>query len=187
MAVFYSRRWLSKSGPPEGVEPRRYRFRLLNGSNARFYTLSMQVTSGGGTAPVFWQIGSDAGYLYNPVRLSSVTIAPAERMDLIVDFSGLAPGTRLPVKNSANAPFPGGDPVDPAMTGQVMQLRVVHLSAPDTSVPMSTALNLLPHNPIANLRVTAATVRNVLPGRRVWRQSEPDAVLHRICARTGCQ
>lgn len=158
-----------KSWPYMSVEPRRYRIRLLNGSNARFYTLSMQVTGGSGTAPVFWQIGSDGGYLNHPVALSSVTIAPAERMDFVVDFTGLAPGTRLLVKNSANAPFPGGDPVDPATTAQVMQLRVVPLSGRDTSVPMSTGLNLRPHNPIVDLRATVAgsAPGTIVPLRRL--------------------
>lgn len=153
-----------KSWPYLNVEPRRYRLRLLNASNARFYTLSLEVTSGWGTAPVFWQIGSDGGYLNHPVRQSTLTIAPAERMDVIVDFTGLAPGTRLLVKNSANAPFPGGVPVDAATTAQVMQLRVVPLSSADTSVPMNTSFNLRPHNPIVNLR---ATVVGAVPGTLV--------------------
>jgi spore coat protein A len=144
-----------KSWPFLNVEPRRYRFRLLDASNARFYTLKI-VKSDGSPGPVFWQIGSDGGYLNRPVRFSELTIAPAERMDVVVDFTGLAVGTKLLMTNSANAPFPGGDPVDPATTAQVMQFKVVASSGSDGSVAMSNGLKLRPKNSIVDLRPTVA-------------------------------
>ena len=131
------------------VEPRKYRFRILDGSNARFYNLNF------GPATVV-QIGTDGGYLNDAVPLSTVFIAPAERIDVVVDFSSLAVGTQVVVTNDANAPFPGGDPVDPETTGQVMQFRVVPLTAPDTSVVPSP------------LRPTP--IPNLLPGVTVTRQ-----------------
>jgi spore coat protein A len=67
--------------PYLGVEPRRYRFRVLNGSNGRFYHLSL------GDGVRFSQIGTDQGLLPAPVPLTSLVIAPGERADLIVDFS----------------------------------------------------------------------------------------------------
>lgn len=62
------------------AEPRKYRFRLLNASNSRFYylTLSGQQT--------FCQIGSDQGLLPAPVELERLTLAPGERADILVDF-----------------------------------------------------------------------------------------------------
>jgi spore coat protein A len=66
------------------VEPRQYRFRLLNAANARFFHLSL---SDGHT---FYQIGTDQGLLPAPVRIERVGLAPAERADLIVDFSAAA-------------------------------------------------------------------------------------------------
>ena len=63
------------------VEPRRYRFRLLNGSNGRFYHLSL------GDGVRFFQVGTDQGLLPAPVPLTNLVIAPGERADLIVDFS----------------------------------------------------------------------------------------------------
>jgi spore coat protein A len=76
------------------VEPRRYRFRLLNGSNARIYHLSFD-----NSAP-FHQIGTDQGLLSAPVPLTHLEIAPGERADLVVDFSEHR-GAQLVLKNDA--------------------------------------------------------------------------------------
>lgn len=118
-----------KSWPYMNVEPRRYRFRLVNGSNARFYELHLNDPRPGATEPRIWQIGTDGGLLDAPVALNGgatplpLVIAPGERMDLIIDFAGLA-GQRIVMTNLANGPYPDGDPVDPATTGQIMQFRV---------------------------------------------------------------
>jgi spore coat protein A, manganese oxidase len=63
------------------VEPRRYRFRILNAANGRFYRLSL---SNGGQ---FQQIGSDQGLLSAPVSLKHIELAPGERADIVIDFS----------------------------------------------------------------------------------------------------
>jgi spore coat protein A len=63
------------------VEARKYRFRVLNASNARFYHMSF---ANGAT---FSQIGTDQGLLPAPVSLEALMIAPGERVDLVVDFS----------------------------------------------------------------------------------------------------
>ncbi|MGA9509769.1 MAG: multicopper oxidase, partial [Candidatus Sulfotelmatobacter sp.] len=70
------------------VEPRKYRFRVLNGSNARFYNLSLveSVPANHNEVP-FHQIGTDQGLLSAPVPLTNLEIAPAERADLVIDFS----------------------------------------------------------------------------------------------------
>lgn len=113
-----------KSWPYLNVEPRRYRFHLLNGSNARFYTLRI-LDRATGTGPMIYQVGSDGGYLNAPVPLTRLTIAPGERADVIVDFSGFANAT-LVMLNSAKAPFPNGAPADPKTVGQIMQFRVIN-------------------------------------------------------------
>ena len=64
------------------VEPRRYRLRVLNAANGRFYRLSFS------DGLEFHQIGSDQGLLAAPVRLKYLQLAPGERADLVVDFSG---------------------------------------------------------------------------------------------------
>src|SRR5580692_11275819 len=68
------------------VEPRKYRFRVLNASNARSYHLSFANKTSANNAP-FHQIGTDQGLLPAPVPLTSLEIAPGERADLVVDFS----------------------------------------------------------------------------------------------------
>lgn len=64
------------------VEPRKYRFRLLNGANGRFFHLSLA------NGQTLYQIGTDTGLLPSPLELRDLMLAPAERADLIVDFAG---------------------------------------------------------------------------------------------------
>ena len=65
------------------VEPRKYRFRVMNGSNARFFRLSF------GKLLEMNVIGSDQGLLEAPARTHRVLIAPAERTDIVFDFTPL--------------------------------------------------------------------------------------------------
>jgi spore coat protein A len=73
------------------VQARRYRFRLLNASNARFYFLTLQ----GGA---LHQIGTDQGLMSAPVEVTRLTLAPGERADLVIDFSEAA-GQNLLLNN----------------------------------------------------------------------------------------
>jgi bilirubin oxidase len=137
-----------RTWPILSVEPRRYRFRFLNGCNSRFLILKIvsdALASRPATAAVpFWQIGSEGGFLPNPVRLDQLLMSPAERADVIVDFTGVPEGTELYLINEApDEPFGGGElgvdfeAADPSTTGQVMKLMVVPLASTDTSVPPS--------------------------------------------------
>jgi len=89
---------------------------------------------------VFQQIGSDGGLLPAPVMLTQLLIAPAERLDVVIDFSGLE-GKSFLLGNDAPAPFPDGDDIVPA---EVMLFRVSkRLERRDTSrVP--ARLNTVP-------------------------------------------
>jgi spore coat protein A, manganese oxidase len=149
------------------VEPRRYRFRFLNGSNSRFLILTFDNMALNNTPPSFWQIGAEGGFLPAPVELDSLLIGPAERADVIVDFGGLTPGDNVILLNlGPDEPFKGFnpdgtladgeggalDPADPGTTGQVMQFRVVGpvpKTRPDTSIdPASGHLPLPPLKPL---------------------------------------
>ncbi len=69
--------------PHLDVQARRYRFRVLNAANGRFFRLSLR-----GQKP-FLQIGSDQGLLAAPVQQTSLFLAPGERADLVIDFAGM--------------------------------------------------------------------------------------------------
>src|SRR6266508_5022176 len=102
-----------KVWPFLNVEPRLYRFRILNGCNARILNLGI-----GGAQ--MWQIGAEGGMWDQPVPVRQLVLAPAERADVLVDFRR-SPGKTLVVKNSS-PPRPVVTPA-PSLTA-VMQLRV---------------------------------------------------------------
>ena len=174
-----------KSWPYMNVEPRRYRFRFLNSCNARMLALRLADNlgnTGGPTVPTIWQIGSDGGLLDKPVAINSFTpftfdptdttvspfgspnltsprlfFAPAERMDVIIDFSRFQ-GQTFTLVNDGNFPFPGGSAPDPALDGLIMQFRVNQpLQATDTSFN--------PAAPGASLRGRGDTIVRLADGR----------------------
>ena len=154
-----------KVWPYLNVEPKKYRFRFLDGSNARFYSLKLIQQGTLAPGPAFNQIGSDGGYLVAPVLLNDpanpasprLTIAPGERADVIIDFTGIAPGTNFILDNNAPAPFPGGAPVDPNTTAQIMQFRVVAPVGTDTST-IPASLNTI--TPLAGQKLTRSLTLN---------------------------
>ncbi|WP_052351865.1 multicopper oxidase family protein [Deinococcus pimensis] len=112
--------------PHLDVDPVRYRLRVLNASNARFYHLALS------TGEAFTLIGTDGGLLDRGVVVRDVTLAPAERADLVVDFSRDA-GARVVLRNDAPAPYPRQDPGVPQLP-ELMQFRVRSSGGADTSV-----------------------------------------------------
>ena len=119
------------------VEQRRYRFRFLNGCDARFLILKLSRDG----LP-FWQVGADGGFLPAPTRLDQLLMGPAERADVIVDFTNVPVGTEILLLNlGPDEPFSGGVPDDdfdaanPATTGMVMQFRVASARSSDVSTP----------------------------------------------------
>jgi spore coat protein A, manganese oxidase len=130
--------------PYLNVEPRRYRFRILNGANARFYNLQLYYADSTGkeadlrkAGPPFIQIGTEGGFLPRPVVLNdppvptpllpdgtadvtapfNLLLPPAERADLIIDFSAVPLGSKLILYSDAPAPFPDGDVRNDYFTG----------------------------------------------------------------------
>ena len=101
-----------KVWPYLDVEPRMYRFRVLNGCNARIMSLGFGLP--------MWQIGAEGGLFDVPVRVSELVLASAERADVLVDFRGLE-GRTLELRNHTPA-APVSTPA-PAL-GAVMQVRV---------------------------------------------------------------
>jgi len=79
--------------PYLAVDSGLYRFRVLNGANARIFGLAL---SNG--AP-FTLIGNDGGLLESQVDLSRIDIAPAERLDLLLSFAGLSVGESVMLRD----------------------------------------------------------------------------------------
>src|SRR5216683_4189846 len=104
--------------PRVEVEPTTYRFRVLNGSNARTYRLVL-THQGRPNNERITQIGTDGGLLAAPVQLprQGLVLASAERADILVDFSDLDVGTELTLFNNAAAPFDGAF-ADPSTAGK---------------------------------------------------------------------
>ncbi|UCH83388.1 MAG: multicopper oxidase domain-containing protein, partial [Candidatus Latescibacterota bacterium] len=147
--------------PKLEVEPRKYRIRLLNGSDSRFYVFELRDAEMGGTAQEFYQIGTDNGLLMSPVPLTKLLLAPGERADLVIDFAGQ---TELTLRNfGPDDPFKGfnpdgtvsdgeggvADPADPATTGKIMKFVVnqpLDANVPNATVGMGTILrpNIVP-------------------------------------------
>jgi spore coat protein A len=129
-----------KVWPYLNVKQGKYRFRVINGSNSRAYTLALSNGSS------FLQIGSELGLLETPVVLDSLTFLPGERYDLVVDFAAYPAGTEIILTNSAPAPFPGfpGVGVIPNVMKFIVQGAAGHTAAiPDT---LSVIEELLPVN-----------------------------------------
>ena len=172
--------------PEATVEARRYRLRILNACQARFLNLQLYVDDGsrdgitlnrhtlkptnkGG--PNFLVIGTEGGFLPHPVLVESdhpfnpnslggsLVTAPAERWDLIVDFSGFT-GKQIILYNDAPAPFPGGDPRNDYFPGspnptptnpgfgpntrQILRFKVIPATSQDGPLRITESTDLTP-------------------------------------------
>lgn len=128
--------------PVMEVANQRYRFRILNASNARKYELALDPVPAGGAS--FVQIGSDGGLLAAPVTHRIIRISPAERFEVIIDFSKFPVGSNVTLVNKAA--------IGPA--GQIMRFHIVRQERDDTAIPNQLASLDFP-------RVADATVTRV--------------------------
>jgi len=128
--------------PVLDVEPRQYRFRMLNGSDSRFFNLFLS------SGDPFIQIGSDQGFLYAPFAINQMLLAPGERKDIILDFSDPALwGQTIILKNNAKTPYPRGEAPDPQTTGRIMAFRInkpLDLNYPLTTLPATLRSPIIP-------------------------------------------
>jgi FtsP/CotA-like multicopper oxidase with cupredoxin domain len=145
-----------KIWPLQEVHPSTYRLRVINGSNARTFRLVL-MRAGHPDLDRITQIGTDHGLLRAPVSLPSqgLVLAPAERADLLVDFSDLRPDTDLTWLNTATAPFDGAPfPPDRAANAaslegllpypDVMRFRVVPGARSRLRAPRKLATDFSP-------------------------------------------
>jgi FtsP/CotA-like multicopper oxidase with cupredoxin domain len=171
-----------KTWPFLNVEAKRYRFLLLNGSNARSYDLSLSDPVSKNPGPALWIIGTDGGYLDAPAAVdpraakpapTSLVIMPGERYEAIIDFAGFEAGTRGPngraysgrwvMNNAAKMPFPSGAPPKGNTTRRIMQFVVGPAAGPDTSYNPATDGTLRLSDPIVRLANPATGALTVTP------------------------
>src|SRR3954454_1063855 len=126
--------------PRMQVQRRLYRFRILNASNARPYTLVL-----GNNRPMT-QIATDAGLLPKPVKRTEISIQPAERVEIVIDFRDFGSGSSLVLRNS----------VGEASTSAIMRFDVVRGGAEEARVPkvLGEAPKLPPVNATRNWPLT---------------------------------
>jgi spore coat protein A len=128
--------------PFQVVEKRRYRLRFLNGCQARYLILDLNDIPG----VKAWQIGNEGGFLAAPVNITAdhdnrLLLSPAERADVIVDFTNVPIGNHVLRNVGPDMPFGGGIPgvdfsmADDETTGQLLQFRVVPAVAADPTTP----------------------------------------------------
>jgi spore coat protein A len=138
-----------KVSPFLEVEPRKYRFRIVNAANARFYHLRLFISDASGKiqndsfdVPSFQQIGTDGGLLPAPLEIRYLLIGPGERFDIIIDFSSCE-SKLYSLVNDAPAPYTMGGQY---LAEDVMLFKVTKpLSGKDTSVVPET---LVPFEPL---------------------------------------
>ena len=148
----------AKIWPYVDVEPRRYRFRIVNGSQSRFYRLQIVNEKSGRGLP-FTQIGTDGGLLRDPVPMTALLISPGERADVIADFAGHENASFI-VTNNARAPYPMGGR---AGLSQLLKIRVNKAlqgtddttPAPDLELP---ALSRLPAPSVTRVQHLSETL-----------------------------
>jgi spore coat protein A len=121
------------------VARRKYRFRWLNGSNARFYEFSLS------TGDRFFVVGSDGGLLPRCAEVGSLRIAPAERYEVVIDFSKYPVGTKLYLKNCLEqVDGRGPEEVNASACTSIVEFRVERDEGPDQSMTLGGGTILAP-------------------------------------------
>ena len=154
--------------PYQQVAPRRYSFTFINGSDSRFFHLSLkQVFGAASAAPRMTVVEGDSGYVLQPARVNDLLIAPGERYKVVVDFTGRN-GQEWALANDAATPYPDGDD-SIATIPELMKFVVSQpLTAPDrSSVPsiIPETNNVIP--PAISLltaRLRTVTAGEIMPG-----------------------
>ena len=128
--------------PVLDVEPKPYRFRILNASDSRFYILKIRETSQASPEnDLFLQVGTDLGFRAAALPLNQIIMAPAERYDIVIDFSDFA-GKELILENhGVDGPmrgFTSALPLDPRTASNDPSLPPYTFGNPFAPAPWPT-------------------------------------------------
>ncbi len=126
------------------VKTAKYRLRLLNGSNARIYKIAL------GDQTPFTVIGTDGGLLDKPIRKPYLVLGPAERLDVIVDFSARQVGETLELRTLAYSSVSATDAAHGGENGVLAQFRIIEQVEDSTALPeiLSTLLPATPNDAV---------------------------------------
>jgi spore coat protein A, manganese oxidase len=161
-----------KTWPYLSVAPRKYRFRMLGGCQARMVNVWLQDLATGANAPSITVVGTDGGLLDHPVTINpangeKLLIGGGERYDVVIDFTGVPAGTVFTLMNDGNAPYPDGDPVIPGLTDRLMQF-VVNGELVSTANPANSGID------------KSAVPFNLRPGGELTKLTNFDGTLNTV-------
>lgn len=161
------------NAPFHPVATRTYRLRLLNGSNGRIYNLALS------NGEAFHVIGSDGGLLPAPERVSSLLLAPGERVDLLVDFSKAALNSEVFLQSSAFS----GVSSQGSQTFKLVKFMVNRSEADPFKMPASfPALATL--SPASATKTRKLTIGDAMHGAGGHSNKKPMAGMHTINGKT---
>lgn len=118
-----------KAWPYLNVKRTKYRFRIVNAGNARFYRFAFS------NGLSMTQIGSDSSYLPRPANVTKLLLGPSEIADVIIDFANSSTDEAI-LTNSAAYPFPNGTAVDD-LNSKVMKFMIEKTMKPAINQPGS--------------------------------------------------
>lgn len=130
------------ASPYAEVKTKYYRLRILNGSNARIYNLTLSNNAD------LTIIGNDGGLLKNPVTVKSILLAPGERIDALVKFAGLAPGTEVFLQSNA---FNYGGNAQGKQGFRILKFKVTQIES-DTFILPAQLSSFDPINPSSSIK-----------------------------------
>lgn len=120
-----------EASPYTEVATRFYRMRILNGSNARIYNLALSNNAD------LIIIGNDGGLLKKPIAAKSILLAPGERLDVLVNFAGLAIGTEVFLESRM---FDNGGSAQGKQGFKMMKFKITQTISDGFTLPASLSL-----------------------------------------------
>lgn len=145
------------------VQRRKYRFRILNGSNARIYQLRLS------SRRPFLQIGTDSWLLPSAIPVPSVRVAMAERVDVIIDFAEYAPGDVVFLENIMFQPDGRGPKeVDPKKERTRLIKFEVQRGSVRRDIMVDDGTPLRPHDPIRREDIVRTRIFEFERGNGAW-------------------
>lgn len=175
-----------KAYPTLDVSRTKYRFRILDGANARFYNL--QLTDNKGDHPSFIGLGSDTWLYPQAIKRDTLFLSGAQRADVVVDFSKYKAGDVVYLDNilgQTSGRGPNGTPDDPnPVPGDHLLKFVVKGNAvPQADIPkVDVGTRLRPHTKLDPANVTATRIFEFHRSNGHWQINQRDYVPERADA-----